>query len=90
MSYSTDWKKINPPSSSMRDHYASMFKRNQMKFMRRSILTPDHIGSEFIFEESKYKLIGTGTPAEMIVENLEDGSCYMVHCDLVTKLILGN
>lgn len=88
MSYSTDWKKINPPSESMREHYAAMFKRNQMKFMRRSILSPEHIGSEFIWEGSHYKLIGTGTPAEMIVENLEDGTCYMVHCDLVTKAIL--
>lgn len=88
MSYNTDWKKINPPSESMREYYATMFKRNQMKFMRRSILSPDHIGSEFFYEGSKYKLIGTGTPAEMIVENLGDGSCYMVHCDLITKLIL--
>ena len=90
MSYSTDWKKINPPSGSMREHYASMFKRNQMKFMRRSRLTPEHIGSEFVYEGSPYKLIGTGTPVEMIIENLEDGSCYMVHCDLITKLILEN
>jgi hypothetical protein len=90
MSYNPTWKKINPPSESMRDYYASLFKRNQMKFMRRSILSPEHIGSEFVYDGLKYKLIGTGTPVEMIVENLEDGSCYMVHCDLVTKAILEN
>jgi hypothetical protein len=88
MSYTTDWKKINPPSESMRGHYAALFKRNQMKFMRRSILSPEHIGSEFVYDGLTYKLIGTGTPEEMIVENLEDGTCYMVHCDLVTKAIL--
>jgi hypothetical protein len=88
MSYNTDWKKINPPSESMREYYATMFKRNQMKFMRRSVLSPDHLGSEFAYEGSTYKLIGTGTPAEMILENLGDGTCYMVHCDFVTKMIL--
>ena len=88
MSYSTDWKKINPPSESMRDYYATMFKRNQMKFMKRSPLKPDQIGSEFSFEGFTYRLIGTATPVEMVVENLEDGSCYMVHCDFVTRLIL--
>lgn len=89
MSYNTDWKKINPPSESMRKHYASLFNRNQLKFMRRSTLSPEHIGSEFVYDGSSYKLIGTGSPEEMIVENLGDRTCYMVHCDLVTKAILG-
>jgi len=88
MSYNTDWKQINPPSESMRGYYAALFRRNQTKFIRRSILGPDHIGSEFVYEGSSYKLIGTGTPVEMIVEKLEDGTCYMVYCDLVTKAIL--
>ena len=90
MSYNTEWRKIKAPSESMRDYYAMMFKRNQMKFMKRSPLKPDQIGSEFSFEGFTYRLIGTATPVEMVVENLEDGSCYMVHCDLVTKLILEN
>jgi len=88
MSYTTDWKKINPPSESMREHYAALFKRNQLKFMRRSTLSPEHIGSEFVYEGANYKLIGTGTPEEMIVENLDDRTCWMVHCDLVTRAIL--
>ena len=88
MSYTTDWKKINPPSESMRGHYAALFKRNQLKCMRRSTLSPEHIGSELVYEGANYKLIGTGTPEEMIVENLDDRTCWMVHCDLVTRAIL--
>lgn len=84
------WKKVNSPSTSMREHYAKMFKRNQMKFMRRSVLDPEHIGSEFLHEGKKYKLLGTVDPLEMIIESLEDGSCYIVHCDLVTRCILGS
>jgi hypothetical protein len=56
--------------------------------MRRSTLSPEHIGSEFVYEGANYKLIGTGTPEEMIVENLDDRTCWMVHCDLVTRAIL--
>jgi hypothetical protein len=58
--------------------------------MRRSILKPEQIGAEFVYEGATYKLIGTGTPTEMIIENLEDGTCYMVNCDIVTRLILEN
>lgn len=90
MSQNTDWRRINPPAQSMRNYYADMFKRNQMKFMRRSILKPEQIGAEFVYEGATYKLIGTGTPTEMIIENLEDGTCYMVNCDIVTRLILEN
>jgi hypothetical protein len=82
------WRKMNPPSDSMRKYYESLFKRNQMKFIRRSNLGPEHLGSEFSYEGVNYKLIGTATQYEMILENLFDGSCYMVHCDFVTKMVL--
>ena len=88
MSYTTELKKINSPSDSMREHYEKTFKRNQMKFMRRSSLEPSHLGSEFSFQGHQYKLIGTMSPMEMIIENLEDGSCYLIHCDYATKLVL--
>jgi len=90
MSYSTALKKINAPSDSMREHYEKMFNRNQMKFMRRSPLSPSHLGSEFTLDGVNYKLIGTMSPMEMIIENLEDGSCYLIHCDFASKLVLEN
>lgn len=90
MSYSTQLKPINPPSESMREYYGNLFKRNQMKFMRRSSLDPSHLGSEFVLDNQQFSLLGTISPAEMIIENLEDGSCYIIHCDYATKLVLGN
>jgi hypothetical protein len=88
MSYSTSLKKINTPSSSLREYYESLFKRNQMKFMKRSPLTPSHLGSEFSLDGVQFKLIGTISPMEMVIENLEDGSCYLIHCDYASRLIL--
>jgi hypothetical protein len=88
MSQNTDWRRINPPAQSMRNYYADMFKRNQMKFMRRSLLEPSHVGSEFTIDGQNYQLIGAGNPTEMVVKNLEDGTFYMVHSDIVTAAIL--
>jgi hypothetical protein len=88
MSYTTTLKKIKTPSDSMKEYYENLFKRNQMKFMKRSPLTPSHLGSEFSLDGFQFRLIGTMSPVEMIIENLEDGSCYLIHCDYVSRLIL--
>lgn len=90
MSYTTTLKKIKTPTDSLREYYEGLFKRNQMKFMKRSPLAPSHLGSEFTLEGIQFKLIGTMSPVEMIIENLEDKSCYLIHCDYVSKLILEN
>jgi len=90
MNSSTDLKPMNTPSNSMKEYYGNLFKRNQMKFMRRSTLDPSHLGSEFVLEGKTYSLVGTISPAEMIIERIEDGSCYIIQCDLATKLVLGN
>jgi hypothetical protein len=90
MSYSTTLKPMNTPSDSMKEYYGNLFKRNQMKFMRRSPLEPSHLGSEFTIDGIQYYLVGTISPAEMIIENLEDGSCYIIHCDYATRLVLDN
>jgi hypothetical protein len=82
------WKKITPQSGEMQKYYANMFRRNQTKFMRRSLLEPSHVDSEFVIEGQNYQLIGAGNPTEMVVKNLEDGTFYMVHSDIVTAAIL--
>ena len=84
------WKKITPQSEQMQNYYADMFRRNQRKFMRRSLLEPEHVNSEFVIEGQHYQLIGSGNPTEMVVKNLEDGTFYMVHSDIVTAAILQN
>jgi hypothetical protein len=82
------WKKITTQSEEMQKYYANMFTRNQTKFMRRSLLEPSHVGSEFIIDGQNYQLIGAGNPTEMVVKNLEDGTFHMVHSDIVTSAIL--
>ena len=82
------WKKITPQSEQMQKYYADMFKRNQTKFMRRSLLEPSHVNSEFFIDGQHYQLIGAGNPTEMVVKNLEDGTFYMVHSDIVSAAIL--
>lgn len=84
------WKKITPQSEQMQKYYADMFTRNQTKFMRRSLLEPSHVNSVFIIDNQSYQLIGAGNPTEMVIKNLEDGSFYMVHSDIVTAAILQN
>lgn len=82
------WKKITTQSEEMQKYYANMFTRNQTKFMRRSLLEPSHVGSEFTIDGQHYQLVGAGNPTEMVVKNMGDGTFHMVHSDIVTSAIL--
>lgn len=84
------WKKITTQSDQMQKYYADMFRRNQTKFMRRSLLEPSHVNSEFIIDGNPFQLIGAGNPTEMVVKNLNDGTFFMIHSDIVTAAILQN
>ena len=84
------WRKINPPSDSLIKHYENLFNRNQMKFMRRSKLETNHLGAEFTYSNTPFKLLGTIDAYEMVIESQLDGACYVVHCDEVTNMVLGN
>jgi len=88
MGKGSSWRKIKTPSDSLLEHYAQLFNRNQSKFMRRSMLVPSHLGSEFVYEGITFKLVGSCTAYEMLIQNLEDQSYHMVHSDLITPLIL--
>lgn len=84
------WKKITTQSDQMQKYYADMFRRNQTKFMRRSLLEPSHVNSEFTIDGNPFQLIGAGSPTEMVAKNLTDGTFYMIHSDIVTAAILQN
>lgn len=84
------WKKITTQSDQMQKYYADMFRRNQTKFMRRSLLEPSHVNSEFTIDGNPFQLIGAGNPTEMVVKNLNDGTFFMIHSDIVTAAILQN
>jgi hypothetical protein len=82
------YKEIKKPTDSMLAFYEKMFKRNQSKFIRRSSLEVSHLGSEFEYDNKKMKLLGSMDANLMIGEDINDGKCYIVHCDSVTNSIL--
>ncbi len=87
----TDTKKkreIKEPSVSMADYYGKLFKRNQSKWIRRSKLEPEHLGSEFFFEGDTAKLIGSMNSEEVILKLENENKFWVVHIDDVTREIL--
>jgi hypothetical protein len=82
------FKEIKKPTDNMLSFYEKMFKRNQSKFIRRSSLEVSHLGVEFDYEDKKMKLLGSMDTNLMIGEDINDGKCYIIHCDSVTNSIL--
>lgn len=76
------------PSPEMLKHYAGLYERNQSKWIRRSSLEPEHIGSEFDFEDKKLKLVGTVDPVLMLVKDTDE-KYYKLHCNIVSELVTG-
>lgn len=81
-------KKIKEPTDSLQKHYGDLFKRNQNKWMRRSKLEEKHLGSKFILEGEEYQLMGSVDSTQVLIKKIEDKTFYMVHIDIVTKIIL--
>ena len=69
-------------------YYRSLYERNQTKFMRRSILEVEHLGSEFEYEGVKYTLLGSVDALLMLVKDSEE-NYYMMSSSIPTKEILG-
>ena len=80
-------KPMREPSKELLVYYKSLYERNQNKFMRKSILEPEHLGSEFLFEDKKLVLLGSIDSALMLVKD-ETGKYYMLDSTVVTKNIL--
>jgi hypothetical protein len=81
-------KKMKAPSKEMVEYYRSLYERNQTKFMRRSILEIEHLGSEFEYDGSKYILLGSVDALLMLVKD-QDENYYMMSSSIPTKQILG-
>ncbi len=79
---------MKAPSKEMLEYYASLYNRNQSKFIRKSLLELHHLGSEFEFEEKKYKLLGAVDANLMLVKDEEENH-FMMSSTIVTKQILG-
>jgi hypothetical protein len=81
-------REIKEPTQNMLDYYEKLFLRNQSKWIRRSNLQESHLGSEFLLEGEKYKLLGSSSSMEVVVKNQNSDKYFIVPIDDVTKSIL--
>lgn len=88
LSKSQNYRAVKEPSQGVKEHYESYYRRNQNKFMRRSKLEESHLGSEFEFDNKKFKLLGAVDPTTMFLLELNENKYYFLHSDIVTEKIL--
>lgn len=80
--------KVKAPTKELLTYYANLYHRNQSKWIKRSSLEPEHLGSEFEFENKKLKLEGTVDPILMLVCDSE-GNYYRMHCNTISEIVTG-
>ena len=85
-----EFSSIGTPSESLKEYYAKLYRRNQTKFIRRSKLELEHLGSEFEYGGNTYKIIGSMDSILMVIMNVNDNKYYKVHSDIPTNRILNN
>jgi hypothetical protein len=76
------------PSKEMLKYYADLYERNQTKWIRRSSLEAEHLGSEFQFEGKDLKLMGTIDPVLMLVKDSDD-KYYRMNCNTISEIVTG-
>lgn len=76
------------PSQEMLKHYEALYERNQTKWIRRSSLESEHLGSEFQFEGKSLKLMGTIDPILMLVKDSDD-KYYKMNCNAISEIVIG-
>lgn len=81
---------IKEPTESMLEHYIKMFKRNQMKFIRRSSLEVEHLGTDFVYDGLNLRILGASDTNTMVVKDIDNDKYYLVQSDIVTYSILPN
>ena len=65
-------RKFKKPSDAMLKYYADLFLRNQSKWIRKSMLKPEALGSKFVHERVEYELVGSVSPKEFLIKNNQD------------------
>jgi hypothetical protein len=86
----SQFQAIKEPTESMTEHYIKMFKRNQMKFIRRSSLEVDHLGTDFMYDGLNLRILGASDTNTMVVKDTDNEKYYLVPSDIVTYSILPN
>lgn len=84
----TEFKKVNTPAESILKHYENLYKRNQNKFIRRSKLEPEHLGTEFKYRKKNLRIAGSIDERQLLVVDTSDETYYMIHIDIPTEKIL--
>jgi hypothetical protein len=80
-------KPMREPSADLVKYYRSLYERNQTKFIRRSLLEVDHLGSEFEFDDKKLTLMGSIDAVLMLVKD-ENGKYYMLDSSPISQILL--
>ena len=80
-------KPMREPSKDLVEYYKSLYERNQTKFIRRSQLEVEHLGSVFEHEDKSLTLIGSIDAMLMLVKDT-DGKYYMLDSSVISKKIL--
>lgn len=81
-------REVNKPSESMLKYYSDLFKRNQRKWMRRSKIESEHLGTSFVFEGTEYVLLGTVDTKNTMLIRSSDDRYFFVHSDVIDQIIL--
>lgn len=76
------------PGKEMLGYYSDLYERNQSKWIRRSSLEIEHLGSEFQFEGKSLKLVGTIDAIKMLVKDSED-KYYRMDCNTISEIVTG-
>lgn len=76
---------MREPTDSLKESWKKLYLRNQSKWIRRSKLTKEHLGQEFLWEGIEYCLEGSVDSLQMLVRRIGDDKYFRVHSDLIDQ-----
>ena len=80
-------RKFKKPSNDMLKYYADLFLRNQNKWIRKSLIKPEQLGSKFNHNGIEYELVGSVSPKEFLIRNSQD-EFFIVLTNIVDPYLL--
>jgi hypothetical protein len=80
-------RKFKKPSDGMLKYYADLFLRNQNKWIRKSMIKPEQLGSKFVHDGVEYELVGSVSPKEFLIRDASD-DFFLVLTSIVDPYLL--
>lgn len=80
-------RRFKAPTKEMLKYYQDLYLRNQNKWVRKSMLTPDDLGKKFFHSGIEFELIGSVSPKEFLIKD-ENGEHYVVLTQFVDGYLL--